>query len=65
MINDISLGFTVSLPHWTKDRLAALPEFFYTVEKRMDLIFQFVRLNVEEDTGGPFAARVFESTTGT
>lgn len=64
MMNNVPLGFAVSLPHWAKDRLMALPECFDTAEKRMALVLQFARQNAVEDTGGPFAAGVFESATG-
>lgn len=64
MTNHFPTGFTLSLPAWALSLLATLPEFFDTVEKRMDLVLLFARRNVQEDTGGPFAAGVFEFETG-
>ncbi len=57
-------GFSVSLPGWAMARLGTVAETFDTVEKRMALVLEFARCNVEEDTGGPFAAGVFEFHTG-
>jgi tRNA(Arg) A34 adenosine deaminase TadA len=63
-MNKYSTNFTVSLPDWAIARLAVLPEYFDTAAKRMDLVLEFARHNVQEDTGGPFAAGVFEFETG-
>jgi tRNA(Arg) A34 adenosine deaminase TadA len=64
MINDCRTDYTVSLPPWAITQLATLPQYFDTAEKRMDLVLLFARRNVEEDTGGPFAAGVFEFESG-
>lgn len=35
-----------------------------SLEERMSLVLRWARLNVERETGGPFAAGVFEADTG-
>ena len=58
------MEFAVSLPSWTKDELARLPEKFETLEQRMEAVIRFSALNIQHDTGGPFAAGVFNDETG-
>lgn len=58
------MQFTISLPEWAENELKALPEKFPTLEDRMKAVIRFSRLNVEHDTGGPFAAGVFERDSG-
>lgn len=58
------MQFSISLPEWAEKELKALPEFFPTLEERMAAVIRFSRLNVEHDTGGPFAAGVFERDSG-
>jgi tRNA(Arg) A34 adenosine deaminase TadA len=55
-----SVSFT--LPDW----LAALdgPDVLATVEERMALVNRLARRNIDEATGGPFAAGVFERDSG-
>lgn len=57
-------SFTLNLPDWTATSLARIPEIFATAEERMNLVLQFSRQNARENTGGPFAAAVFEQNTG-
>ena len=54
----------IPLPHWYHGELAAAPTALDTLEQRMALVLHFARLNVEHDSGGPFAAAVFEETSG-
>ncbi len=54
----------LTTPEWLIRRVAELPEYIPNVEERMRLILEFARRNVEEDTGGPFAAGVFEVENG-
>ncbi len=54
----------LSLPDWTWDALSRLPTHFPTPEERMRVVVEFSRRNFEEQTGGPFAAGVFERDTG-
>ena len=58
------MEFAVSLPSWTKDELARLPAKFETPEQRMEAVIRFSALNIQHDTGGPFAAGVFNDETG-
>ena len=58
------MQFSISLPEWAENELKKLPENFPTLEERMAAVIRFSRLNVEHDTGGPFAAGVFERDTG-
>ncbi len=55
---------TLTTPSWFRHRVAALPECISSPEDRMRLVLEFARTNVEHDTGGPFAAGVFEIGTG-
>jgi tRNA(Arg) A34 adenosine deaminase TadA len=58
------LDFHLTLPDWTGPHLAALPDRLPDPEARMGLILDLARRNFREDTGGPFAAGVFEAGTG-
>ncbi|NCB04582.1 MAG: nucleoside deaminase, partial [Clostridia bacterium] len=54
----------LTTPDWFQRRVAELPEFLPNPEDRMRLVLEFARANVEHDTGGPFAAGVFERASG-
>nr|WP_320011506.1 nucleoside deaminase [uncultured Desulfobulbus sp.] len=56
--------FTLDLPAWATQELAQLPSHIQTVEDRMRAVLNFARLNTEHQSGGPFAAGVFERDTG-
>jgi tRNA(Arg) A34 adenosine deaminase TadA len=52
---------TLTLPDWAAAELPALrTRRFATVEDRMRLVIDLARRNFTEDTGGPFAAAVFD-----
>lgn len=55
---------TINLPDWVYVKLASLPETFPTNEDRMRLIIELSQENIDHQTGGPFAAGVFEEETG-
>ena len=55
--------FKVDQPFWLLDEIN-LGEQFETVESRMALVIRLSELNVDQRTGGPFAAGVFETQTG-
>ena len=57
-------SFQVDLPNWTTSLLSNLPSTIKPVEARMRLILQCARENFLQQTGGPFAAGVFNSKTG-
>src|SRR5258708_25647655 len=58
------MEFTLTLPEWAVEEQKRLPTHLPTVEDRMEAVICFSRLNIEHETGGPFAAGVFERDTG-
>ena len=56
--------FEVQLPRWAILENQKLPDQIPSIEDRMRHVIRFSRLNLEHDTGGPFAAGVFERDTG-
>jgi tRNA(Arg) A34 adenosine deaminase TadA len=57
--------FDLSLPDWVPAVLAARGAWtFATVDDRMRLVIELARENFQRDTGGPFAAAVFDETSG-
>ncbi len=52
-----------SLPEWLMNFETACPPAAAT-EERMRLVLQAARLNLEHETGGPFAAGIFETDSG-
>lgn len=58
------MQFSVELPQWAQDELKTMTDPFPTLESRMEAVIRFSRRNFEEDTGGPFAAGVFERDSG-
>ena len=57
------MEFAVSLPEWAKAEVQNISSI-ESLEERMRAVIRFSRLNIEHDTGGPFAAGVFEEATG-
>ena len=55
--------FELSLPDWASESLAVAPAQLDD-EPRMRWVIELARTNFERDTGGPFAAAVFEEETG-
>lgn len=58
------MHITLTMPDWFPDAEALLPRYAPDPEERMGLVLDLARRNVEHDTGGPFAAGVFERDTG-
>lgn len=54
----------LQLPPWLSDSLQSLAARALTIEERMRLVLELARRNVSEATGGPFAAAVFEESSG-
>jgi tRNA(Arg) A34 adenosine deaminase TadA len=54
----------LTLPDWVYAEMARLPPMLPTLEERMAAVIRFSRLNFERQTGGPFAAGVFERDSG-
>jgi len=55
---------SINLPEWVTEELASKPKIYPTIKDRMKLIIEFSQLNIDHETGGPFAAGVFEEETG-
>jgi tRNA(Arg) A34 adenosine deaminase TadA len=56
--------FELDLPDWTLDALASAPKLIPDLAERMRWVISLARTNFVRDTGGPFAAAVFEAETG-
>ena len=54
----------LSLPNWATELESQLPESIGNAAERMRVVIKFACLNVQQGTGGPFAAGVFETQTG-
>jgi tRNA(Arg) A34 adenosine deaminase TadA len=54
----------LTLPDWAWAELAQLPVLMPALEERMAAVIRFSQLNFERQTGGPFAAGVFERDSG-
>lgn len=57
-------AFCFELPAWLPELLARRPGPLRDPEERMRLLVELARENARRDTGGPFAAAVFEASTG-
>ena len=58
------MNIELTLPTWAVAELAQMPTHFPALEDRMAAVIRFSHLNFEHDTGGPFAAGVFERDSG-
>lgn len=56
--------FECALPDWAVAENQKLPDAIPDTEDRMREVIRFSRLNFEQQTGGPFAAGVFERDSG-
>jgi tRNA(Arg) A34 adenosine deaminase TadA len=54
----------LSLPDWAADFLPPPDRLYASPEERMDLVLELARRNCRQQTGGPFAAAVFELESG-
>ena len=50
----------IQLPEWTKNLLTTSPDVFLSAEDRLRFVIALARQNVQRQTGGPFAAAVFD-----
>ncbi|MDO9584407.1 MAG: nucleoside deaminase [Desulfomicrobium sp.] len=62
--NSVNTSFTLGLPDWAVEELNALPKYLASVEERMAAVIEFSRRNFQRNTGGPFAAGIFERDSG-
>ncbi|OHD77768.1 MAG: CMP deaminase [Spirochaetes bacterium RIFOXYC1_FULL_54_7] len=63
-MNRLPDSFALAMPPWFDAYTSTLPECIVSSTDRMALIIELSRLNIEHDTGGPFAAGVFELKSG-
>jgi tRNA(Arg) A34 adenosine deaminase TadA len=54
-------AITIELPEWVTPFIAQKGEKFSSIEERMALVLELARCNIEQKTGGPFAAAVFNA----
>lgn len=52
------------MPDWAAAEVERLPECLGSNQERMRAVIRFARINFERETGGPFAAGVFERDSG-
>ena len=62
--NRANTSFTLDLPDWAVEELNAMPRHLVSVEERMAAVIEFSRRNFQNNTGGPFAAGIFERDSG-
>lgn len=58
------VALSLSLPPWLAGFLAERPRALPAAAERMALLIDLARENAHRETGGPFAAGVFEAETG-
>lgn len=58
------MKFEVGLPDWAILENQKLPDRFTSLDDRMAAVIRFAELNFQHETGGPFAAGVFEKESG-
>lgn len=55
----------VQLPYWLQRHVDGMEnKYFETLEERMNFVLDITRRNIEERTGGPFGAAIFEKESG-
>lgn len=59
----MSAQINVSLPDWLSDYQASY-EVSQSLERQMSFVIEAARLNIAHQTGGPFAAGIFEQESG-
>lgn len=58
------MEFTINLPEWAVQKQNELPEYIPNLADRMKAVIEFSQWNIDHQTGGPFAAGVFERDSG-
>ncbi len=58
------MNIQLEIPEWLVESMQELPEAIEDIPARVQLILKIARLNLKHETGGPFAAGVFEKQTG-
>ena len=59
-----SMNCQINLPDWVIEETKRLPDVMPDIQQRMRAVIRFSELNFENETGGPFAAGIFEKQTG-
>jgi tRNA(Arg) A34 adenosine deaminase TadA len=59
-INEVN----INLPFWLREELDNMPEIYPNLNDRMKAVIRLSQLNIDHQTGGPFAAAVFEKDSG-
>jgi tRNA(Arg) A34 adenosine deaminase TadA len=59
-----SSRFQLSLPDWVQPYVASLPERIPEASERMQVAIALARHNLDNGTGGPFGAAIFEQNSG-
>jgi len=54
----------IQLPGWIEGFLAGYPDSIPSIQDRVSLTIEAAQRNIDEGTGGPFAAAVFETESG-
>ena len=54
----------LSLPEWLPTFLEKYPETIVPLKERMEFVLALTAKNIQEQTGGPFGAAVFEKNSG-
>jgi tRNA(Arg) A34 adenosine deaminase TadA len=52
------------LPEWLDSFINQYPSHILSLQERMSFVIEAARVNVVKETGGPFAAAIFESESG-
>jgi hypothetical protein len=60
----LTSSYTLHLPDWAIEENERLPATLPSLTQRMAVVLRFARWNFERQTGGPFAAGVFERDSG-
>ena len=58
------MNVIIDLPPWAVSANRKLPQSIPSIEERMRIVIRFSQMNVNHQTGGPFAAGVFEKHSG-
>jgi len=58
------MRIVLTTPAWLSAELARHPEAHRDLEQRVRFVIRLARLNMEHETGGPFAAAVYEADAG-
>jgi tRNA(Arg) A34 adenosine deaminase TadA len=61
---NITADILLQLPAWLKHFMAEEQTPLHTVEGRMQMVIKLAQRNIEQRTGGPFGAAVFNMETG-